>query len=135
MSERATKPRSTRSNEEESVARAIVDAALEVHRAIGPGFLESVYEEALAHELTLRGVPYVRQPVVEIGYKGHRVGEGRLDFIVGGCVVVELKSVDALADIHTAQALSYLKATGLQLALLINFNATLLKNGLRRPVL
>lgn len=120
MSEGATKARRTRSDEEESVARAIVDAALEVHRAIGPGFLESVYEEALAHELTLRGVPFVRQPVVEIGYKGHRVGEGRLD---------------ALADIHTAQALSYLKATGLHLALLINFNAPLLKTGLRRLVL
>jgi len=136
MSDEATKaPRAPGTAEIDLVARSIVDAALEVHRAIGPGYLESVYEEALAHELSLRGIGFVRQPAIEIGYKGHRVGQGRLDFLVGGCVIVELKAVDAIADLHVAQALSYLRATGLRLALLINFNTPLLKRGIRRVAL
>ena len=117
------------------LAREVVDAALGVHRALGPGHLESVYEEALAIELTEREVPFVRQVTVAIEYKGHSVGGARLDLLVGGVLVVELKAVEQLVPIHTAQVLSYLKATNLELALLLNFNVPRLKDGgLRRVV-
>src|SRR5438105_3108693 len=110
----------------------VIGAAIEVHRVLGPGYLESVYEEALAAEMELRGIPFQKQVAFALSYKGKPVGEGRLDFLVEGCLIVELKAVDMLAAIHTAQALSYLKATGLHLALLINFNVPVLQNGLKR---
>lgn len=113
----------------DAVARTVIGAAIEVHRSLGPGFLEAVYEEALCIELELQGIRFTRQAVVEVGYKGRKIGEGRLDLLVEGCLVVELKSVDVLGPLHTAQVLSYLKATGHHLALLINFNAVLLKQG------
>lgn len=119
----------------DSFAREVVHAAVEVHRALGPGYLETVYEEALAVELTTRDVSFVRQVTVSIDYKGHSVGGTRLDLLVGGVLVVELKAVEQLAPIHTAQVLSYLKATNLELALLLNFNVPRLKDGgLRRVV-
>ncbi len=117
------------------LAHAVIGAAIEVHRLLGPGFLESVYEEAMCIELQLRGISFTRQPVVAVDYKGHPVGEGRLDLLVGGKLVVELKAVDALASIHTAQMVSYLKVTGHQLGLLINFNVPLLKDGIKRVIL
>jgi GxxExxY protein len=117
------------------LAHAVIGAAIEVHRLLGPGFLESVYEEALCLELGLRHIPFERQKCVAVSYKGHPVGEGRLDLLIGGSLVVELKAVDALAPIHTAQLLSYLKITGHQLGLLINFNVPMLKQGLKRVVL
>ena len=123
------------SEEADQLAHAVIGAALEVHRVLGPGFLESVYEEALCVELGLRGIPFVRQAPVAVDYKGHMVGEARLDILAGGVVVVELKAVEALAPIHSAQAISYLKTTGHQLALLINFNVPLLKQGIKRIVL
>jgi GxxExxY protein len=83
----------------------------------------------------LRQIPFVRQKAVSIVYKGQSVGESRLDFLVGGCLIVELKAVEALAPIHQAQIISYLKATGLVLGLLINFNVPLLKDGIRRVIL
>jgi len=101
---------------------------------LGPGFLESVYEEALAVELSLRGVPYVRQKAFGLSYKGHEIGEGRLDLLVGDELLVELKAVEALAPIHKAQVISYLKATGCHLGLLINFNVPVLKTGIQRVV-
>jgi GxxExxY protein len=113
---------------------AVVDAAIEVHRCLGPGFFESVYEEALCLELASRSVPFVRQAVVPIYYKGQTIGEGRLDLLVGGSLVVELKAIELLAPIHTAQVISYLKATGNQLGLLINFNVPILKNGIKRII-
>jgi len=116
-------------------ARAVIGAALEVHQALGPGYLESVYEEALAIELGLRRIPCEWQKLVGVEYKGQAVGEGRLDLLVDGCLVVELKAVEALAPIHTAQVISYLKATGLPLGLLINFNVPLLKAGIQRVIL
>src|SRR5438093_5302901 len=119
----------------ERAAERVIGAAIEVHRALGPGYLESVYEEAMAIELKLRGVGFQTQVVFALSYKGHPVGEGRLDLLVDGCLIVELKAVDALAAIHTAQALSYLKATGHHLALIINFNVPMLTSGLRRVVL
>ena len=119
----------------EEAANKVIGAAIEVHRQLGPGYLESVYEEALAVELTLRGVPFARQVVFALDYKGHKVGEGRMDFLADDCLIVELKTVEAFAPIHTAQAISYLKATKHRLALLINFNVPALKDGIKRVAL
>jgi GxxExxY protein len=113
----------------------VLDAAFEVHRHLGPAFLEGVYENALCHELSLRSVPFERQVAVSIRYKELSVGEGRADLIVGQRIVVELKALPALAPVHLAQTLSYLKATGLRLGLLINFGERQLKTGCRRVVL
>jgi len=113
----------------------VIGAAIEVHRILGPNFLESVYEEALCMELSTRSLRFVRQPIVAVEYKGRSVGESRLDLLVENQLVVELKAVDTLAPIHTAQTLSYLKITGKRLALLINFNVPILKNGIRRLAL
>jgi len=119
----------------DQLAHGVIGAAIEVHRLLGPGFLELVYEEALCVELGLRRIPFIRQAALGVDYKGHAVGEGRLDLLVGDALVVELKAVDALAPIHSAQLLSYLKATGYQLGLLINFNVPILRNGIKRVVL
>jgi GxxExxY protein len=122
-------------NRLDALARVVVDAALEVHKALGPGFAESVYEEALAIELGGREVPFERQASVRVNYKGHPVGEGRVDLLVGAALVVELKSVEALAPIHVAQVISYLKTLNQPLGLLLNFNGSLLRDGIRRIVL
>jgi GxxExxY protein len=119
----------------QALARVVVDAALEVHKALGPGFIESVYEEALAIELGRRDVPFERQAIVRVIYKGVPVGEGRLDLLVDAALVVELKSVEVLAPIHVAQVISYLKALNRPLGLLITFNVPLLRDGIRRIVL
>ena len=119
----------------DAVARQVVDAALAVHRELGAGFGEGVYENALAFELELRGVDFERQRSVRVAYRGRVVGEGRMDLLVERRLVVELKAVDALAAVHTAQLLAYLKATGLTLGLLLNFNVPRLALGLRRVVL
>jgi GxxExxY protein len=119
----------------DGLARAVVDSALEVHRVLGPGFAESVYEEALAVELGRRNIPFKRQIALTVKYKGFRVGEGRVDLLVGGELVVELKSVEQLAAVHVAQLISYLKAFDRPLGLLITFNVKLLRNGVRRVVL
>lgn len=123
------------SPEADRLAKAVWDSALEVHRTLGAGFLELVYEKALAVELSQRGVPFERQKSIELQYKGIPVGEARLDFLVGGLVVVELKSVEAIHPVHQAQVLNYLRATNLELGLLINFNVSLLKEGFKRIVL
>ena len=115
-----------------AVAAAVVDAGMEVHRTLGPGFLEATYEEALSHELSLRSVAVARQVQVEVGYKGHPVGTQRLDMVVDSRLAVELKSAETLFPVHSAQLLAYLKATNLRLGLLINFNSRLLKDGIRR---
>jgi GxxExxY protein len=117
------------------VAQAVIGAATEVHRALGPGFLESVYEQAMSIELGLLGISFERQVPVAVSYKGHSIGESRLDLLVEAMLIVELKAVDQLAAIHTAQVMSYLKATGHRLGLLINFNVVRLKDGVRRVVL
>jgi GxxExxY protein len=118
----------------DALARQVVDAAFQVHKALGPGFLESVHRDALCVELGFQGIPFEREKLVTLTYRGVEVGRSRLDLLIAGRLIVELKTVDALAPIHTAQAISYLKATGLSLALLINFNVPLLKDGLRRVV-
>lgn len=119
----------------DSLAAHVVAAALDVHKTLGPGFLEAVYEEALAVELKLRGIPYRRQVPIAVQYKGFSVGEGRLDLLVDGALIVELKAVEFLAPIHLAQVLSYLRASGLCLGLLITFNVHQLRRGMRRVVL
>jgi GxxExxY protein len=119
----------------DELAYVVFGAALEVHRLVGPGYLESVYQEALGVELAARRVPFERQVLIGIDYKGYRVGQTRLDFLVDQRVVVELKAVEALAKVHTAQVLSYLKATRCRLGLLINFNVPILRSGMKRVVL
>jgi len=114
----------------------IIGAAMEVHRALGPGLLESAYEECLCHELDLRGIPYRRQHPLPIVYKSVRLDAGyRLDLLVDDRVVVELKAVEALAPIHEAQLLSYLRLGGWSIGLLINFNVTVLRDGIKRMIL
>ena len=123
------------SREIDELAHAVIGAAIEVHRVLGPGYLESVYEEALAVEFQLRNISYERQKGLVVDYKGHAVGEGRMDLLVDGCLPVELKAVDTLAPIHKAQLISYLKAMRLPLGLLINFKVAVLKDGIKRVVL
>jgi GxxExxY protein len=113
---------------------AVIGAAIEVHRTLGPGFLESVYEEALCIELSFRGIGFTRQAGIGVNYKGSIVGEGRVDLLVENSLVVELKAVDALAPIHTAQVKSYLKTTGGHIGLLINFNVVRLRTGIKRVI-
>ena len=116
------------------LARVVIGAAIDVHRALGPGFLESVYEEALCVELALRRVPFARQVPIEVQYKGRTVGQLRIDLLVDASLVVEIKAVEELAPIHLAQTLSYLSATRLRLGLLITFNVHLLRQGIRRVI-
>ncbi len=123
------------SSELDELAQEVIGAAIEVHRHLGPGYLEGVYEEALAIELRSRCIPFERQMPISLDYKGHKVGEGRLDVLVNGELLVELKAVEALVPVHKAQVISYLKATGLHLALLIDFNVPALRAGIRRIVL
>ena len=117
-----------------ALVERVLGAAIEVHRALGPGYLERVYEEALAVELSLRGIKFERQSPASVVYKGHLCGEGRLDFLVEGELILELKTVEKLGDIHDAQVLSYLKATDLELGILLNFYSAILKNGIRRII-
>jgi GxxExxY protein len=115
-------------------ANRTIGAAIEVHRLLGPGYLEAVYEEALSLELSLRGIPFERQAGFNVRYKDHPVGAGRNDFLVAGQLVVEIKAVELLTPVFTAQLISYLKARDLRLGLLINFNEALLKSGIRRLI-
>lgn len=119
----------------DDMAGIVVDASIEVHRNLGPGFLETVYEDALAHELKLRGIRFERQVPFSVRYKDAFVGHGFIDLLVEDVLVVELKAVTTLLPIHTAQAISYLKATKLSLALLLNFNTRLMRDGIRRVAL
>ena len=113
----------------------IIGAGIEVHRELGPGLLESAYQKALGHELTLRGIAFEEQKICPVRYKDLVIEDAyRLDFLVSGLVVVELKTVDALIDVHEAQVLTYLKFTGCCRGLLLNFNSATLIKGLRRLV-
>jgi len=113
----------------------ILGAAINVHRQLGPGLLESAYEACLRRELRLRDVPYSRQVPLPVRYRGMRVDCGyRLDLIVAGVVIVEIKSIKKVLPIHRAQVLTYLKLTHLRLGLLINFNVELLRNGIYRII-
>jgi len=116
----------------DSLTEQIISSAIEVHRTLGPGLLESIYEEALCHELFLRSIPFERQKEVDVFYKDKIIKGQRLDLIVSGEVVLEIKSVRKLEDVFTAQVLSYLKSTGLKRALLINFGQKRLVDGVKR---
>ena len=107
----------------EECSKAIIGAAMEVHRLLGPGFLEAVYENALAHEFRIRQIPFVKQATISITYKHEQVGGYRADFIVYDKIILEIKSASRLAREHEAQALHYLAAMQFRLALLLNFGA------------
>src|SRR5438552_18771222 len=118
----------------EDLAERVIGAAIEVHRVIGPGLPESVYRNAMSHELTLRGIPHVCEAPLPILYKGKLVGEGRIDILVADRLIVGLKCVECLTPVHRAQAIAYLQAKKLKLALLINFNVAILKDGIKRVI-
>ena len=120
------------SKEVDDLARKVIGAAIEVHRTLGPGYTENVYEEALCIEIANQNISFERQFKVAVEYKGRKVGEGRLDLSVAKILPVELKAVDSLAAIHQAQLISYLKMTHLQLGLLINFKFVMPKQGIKR---
>ncbi|HJX17116.1 MAG TPA: GxxExxY protein [Acidiferrobacterales bacterium] len=122
------------SKELDNLTNSVIGAAIEVHKHLGPGYLESVYEEALGIELTERGIPYRRQHPVSVSYKEKTVGEGKLDVLVADKLIVELKAVEALLPVHKAQVISYLKATRFHLGLLINFNVSVLRDGIQRII-
>ena len=121
--------------EENDLAGKIIGAAIEVHRTLGPGMLESTYQQCLARELDLLSVPYNREFAVSLDYKGMQIEQAyRLDFLVNDLVVVELKSVYAVEPVHKAQLLTYLKWSKKRLGLLLNFNVPVLRNGIHRVV-
>lgn len=109
------------------LTRAVIGAAMEVHSNLGPGFLENVYEAALAIELNIRNVPYERQKAIPVMYKGEKAKDFFCDFLVDGKVLVELKAIQIMTEIEEAQVLNYLKVTGLQVGLLVNFGQRSLK--------
>jgi GxxExxY protein len=118
------------------LTREIIGAAIEVHRHLGPGLLESAYQQCLAKELQLRGIPYQSEWPLPLEYKGLRLNCGyRIDILVNNAVVVEIKSVEAIAPVHEAQLMTYMRIGGWQVGLLINFNVLALKMGIRRKVL
>lgn len=118
------------------ITEAIIGAAIEVHKTLGPGLLESAYKECLTRELILRNLPFEREVPVPVVYKGVHLECGyRLDFLVDRAVVVEIKAVEGISPIHEAQLVTYLRLGGWQVGLLINFNVVLLKDGVRRKVM
>ena len=119
-----------------ALSHEIIGAAIEVHRALGPGLLESAYHECLCRELVIRGIPFQKEVALPLEYKGVHLECGyRIDLVVAGQIVVECKSVEALAPIHDAQLLTYLRLGGYKLGLLINFNVVLLKDGIHRRIM
>ena len=120
---------------DENLGRRVIGAAIEVHRRLGRGFLESIYEKAMVYELTTADLVVETQKEILVPYREIQIGGQRLDMLVGGRIIVELKAVRSFDPIHEAQLISYLKATGLRLGLLINFNVAVLKDGgIRRIV-
>jgi GxxExxY protein len=120
---------------ENAITERIIKCAIEVHRQLGPGLLESVYEEALAIECELEGLHVTRQMKIPVQYKGRAIGEYRLDLLIENLVIVEIKSVERYDPVFEAQILTYLKITGKKVGLLINFNSRLVKDGIRRFIL
>jgi GxxExxY protein len=116
------------------ISRAVIGAAIEVHRVLGRGFLESIYEMAMVEELRARNIVFDRQVTIPIMYRGKLIGEHRIDLLIEGEVVVELKSAHGIAEAHVAQTISYLTAGAFQLGLILNFNVGLMRDGIRRVV-
>jgi len=120
----------------DDLSHRVIGCALEVHRRLGPGLLESAYEKCLAHELSCRDIPFVTQHELPLEYKGIQIESGyRIDVLVDDCLVIELKTVDELKPIHHAQILTYMRLSEVETGLLINFNVERLKDGLKRFVL
>ena len=118
------------------LSEAVIGAAIEVHRALGPGLLESPYCRCLEHELKLRAIPFEKEVDLPVVYKGVRLDCGyRMDFVIDRKIVLELKSVEALLSIHEAQLLTYLRLSGIRVGLLMNFNCAVLRNSIVRRVL
>lgn len=120
----------------DALSNRVIGCAIEVHRHLGPGLLESAYEQCLAHELKVADIPFRLQHAVPVEYKGVHLDCGyRIDVLVDDKIIVEVKSVDALAAVHQAQLLTYMKLAGIPIGLLINFNVRVLKDGIKRMVL
>ncbi|WP_237051461.1 GxxExxY protein [Magnetospirillum sp. ME-1] len=120
----------------DAASRRVIGLAIEVHRALGPGLLESAYEQCLAHELELNEIPFKRQVPVPVVYKGMKLDCAyRLDLVVADALVLEIKAVEKLLPVHGAQLLTYLKLTGIRAGLLLNFNSEVLRDGMKRVVL
>lgn len=122
-------------NQIDELSYKVIGCAMEVHKTLGPGLFENIYEQALVHELTLNGIPVKTQVEIEINYKGTNLGNGlRLDVLVDNTLIVELKSVEELKPLHHKQLLTYLRLTDKRVGLLINFNTENLKDGINRIV-
>jgi GxxExxY protein len=118
---------------DDALTQSIIECAIEVHRELGPGLLESTYQACISHELRRQRISFLEEPALMVNYKGLAIPNAyRPDLIVGGEVIVELKHVEKLLSVHEAQVRTYLKVSGLPTGLLVNFNSTVLKNGLRR---
>ncbi|MDT8377068.1 MAG: GxxExxY protein [Mariprofundaceae bacterium] len=134
--ERTKIQRDAISNELNELARQVVDAAFHVHKTLGPGLLESVYETCLCHELTKRGIPFQRQVALPVVYDGVEIEAGlRLDLWIDKKLVVELKAVEVLNEVYQAQLMTYMKLTGTRLGLLVNFNVPAIRQGIKRIIL
>ncbi len=121
--------------ERDSLTEAVIGAAIEVHRQLGPGLLESVYESCLCHELNLRGIEHGRQVALPVTYKELRLEDGyRVDILIPNRLVIEVKAVEAIAAVHESQLLTYLRLTGIHTGLLLNFYVPVLKSGIKRMV-
>jgi GxxExxY protein len=121
--------------DENEISKHVVDASLKVHRALGPGLLESVYEAVLAHELATRGLEVARQAPIGIRYEGFVFEDAfRADIVVNGKVVVEVKSIEKVASVHGKQVLTYLRLGGFKLGLLVNFGAAYIRDGIERVI-
>ncbi len=117
------------------LSASVVDAAITVHSALGPGLLESAYEACLVHELSERGIPVASQVTLPVKYRGTSVDAGyRLDMVVGGVLIIEVKAVEKVLPIHSAQLLTYLKLSGMKVGFLMNFNTSLMRDGITRMV-
>jgi GxxExxY protein len=129
------RPRVPEGERHDELTERVIGAAIEVHRQLGPGLTEAIYEAALCHEFDLRAIPYARQVEVDVRYKNTVVGKTRIDLLVADNLIVELKACEGLSSIHRAQCITYLRVTGKTIALLINFNIEILKDGIKRVVL
>lgn len=135
LSHRATESTEIELERINSISERVIGCAIEVHKQLGPGLLESIYEAAFCVELELAGLQYQQQVPVSVSYKGHVIGDLRLDLLVENLVVIEIKSVERIEPVFEAQVLSYLKLSGKRLCLLINFNNRLVKTGIQRFIL
>lgn len=123
-------------DEDNDLSRRVIGCAIEVHRHLGPGLLEAAYEDCLCHEMSLRGIAHERQVALPLAYKGITVaGAYRLDILVEGRLILEIKAIDRTTQVHEAQLLTYLRLSGLRIGLLLNFNQSVLKDGIKRLTL